>query len=95
VALTPSEIFIIYTQEVIQNELTRPHTIPLDVLERRLWDVAQFDSFIIHKNSKPLLDELGVPQNEGKDYAVIIETALREYKAGRRHSYDTRTRSNL
>jgi len=51
-------IIKIYVNDVIRLELTRPRPIPLDVLKRRLWDAAAFDSYIVGRNDKPLLDEL-------------------------------------
>lgn len=81
--MTPSETFIIYVQDVIRLESTRPRPCPLDELKRRFWDAAQFDSYVIAKNSAPLLDELGVPREEAEDYAVIITMTLREYQEQR------------
>jgi hypothetical protein len=81
--LTPSEIFIIYVKDLLQVELIRPGRTHLDALERRLWDAAQFDSYIIGRNSNPLLDELGLARDEALEYDQIIEAAKAEYVKGR------------
>jgi len=81
----PGQIFKSYAHDMIQLELTRPEhrRCPLNVLERRLWDAAAFDSYIVGQNSKPLLDDLGIPRDEAMGYASVIKAALKEFKAGR------------
>ena len=81
--LAPSEIFIIYVRDMLKVESTRPRRISLEALERRLWDAAQFDSYIIGRNSNPLLDELGLARDEALEYDQIIEAAKAEYVKGR------------
>jgi hypothetical protein len=51
----------------------------MDVLERRLWDTASFDSFIVGRNSNPLLDELGFASDDALEYDAIIRAAKQEY----------------
>ena len=77
--LAPSEIFIIYVRDMLKVELTRPRRISLEALERRLWDAAQFDSYIIGRNSEPLIDELGLATDKALEYDRIIEAAKVEY----------------
>jgi hypothetical protein len=83
--LAPGQIFKDYTRNMIRIELAKPQhrQSPPDILERRLWDAAAFDSFIVGRSDKPLRDDLGVPRAEAGAYAAIIVAALKEYRVGR------------
>lgn len=82
--LAPGQIYKNYVHDTIRFELAKPNhrRCPPDVLERRLWDVASFDSYIVGQNSEPLLDDLWVPRDRARGYALIIDAALEEYKLG-------------
>jgi len=77
--ITPSEIFANFVRDMLKIETARPRPIPMDVLERRLWDAASFDSYIVGQNSNPLLDELGLANENALEYDAVIRTAKQEY----------------
>jgi len=77
--ITPSEIFANFVRDMLKIETARPRPIPMDVLERRLWDAASFDSYIVGRNSNPLLDELGLANENALEYDAIIREAKQEF----------------
>lgn len=77
--IMPSEIFTNFVRDMLKIETARPQSIPMEVLERRLWDAASFDSYIVGRNSNPLLDELGFANEYALEYEAIIRAAKQEY----------------
>ena len=77
--LTPSEIYRIHVKDLLRVEMAWTGRTRLVDLERRLWETAAFDSYIVGKNDKPLLDDLGKPKEESGKYAAIIDAAILEY----------------
>ena len=81
--VTPSQTFKVYVKDMLRVELTRPGRTNVQAMERRLWDAAAFDSYIVGRNSEPLLDDLGLPREEAREYAAIIKAAKQEYVQGK------------
>lgn len=80
--MIPSETFRVYVADMVRFELAKSHSIAPDDLERMLWDGAQFDYFMITKDSASLLDDQGKPLEMAKLYTSIIETAKQVYSKG-------------
>ena len=77
--MSPSDTFQVYVADMIRFELSKPHPISPNDLERKLWDGAKFDYIMETKDSAPLLDDQGKPLEKAKLYASIIETVTQEY----------------
>lgn len=78
--MEPTETFRRYAVTLVLYEAHKLYPSPVDVIENRLWSAAVFDWFDQSEELVMMLDGLGLPLADARQYEIVVRDALAQFK---------------